>query len=164
VPPSKPQAESHQGRHAQKIAPKSATFKRILDQVASWQVPHRYFLHFYIASVVSTLFWAGELLRRGPVFVAISSQVDPGKDTPSMSFNQLTLCWALMAIQGTRRLWESIALAKPSRSKMWFVHWILGVAFYIAMGMSIWVEGIRTNFIGILKESKKLIQVYYQQL
>ncbi len=60
-----------------------------------------------------------------------------------MSFNKLALCWALMTVQGTRRLCESVALAKPSQSKMWFVHWFLGVAFYIAMGMSIWVEGIR---------------------
>ena len=31
--------------------------------------------------------------------------------------------------------------AKPSTSKMWFVHWLLGIAFYLAVGVSVWIEG-----------------------
>ena len=30
---------------------------------------------------------------------------------------------------------------KPSTSKMWFVHWLLGIAFYLAVGVSVWIEG-----------------------
>ena len=55
--------------------------------------------------------------------------------------NQLALMWTLMAVQGLRRLVESILLGKPSASKMWFVHWILGVLFYAAMSIAVWIEG-----------------------
>ena len=24
---------------------------------------------------------------------------------------------------------------------MWFVHWLLGIAFYLAVGVSVWIEG-----------------------
>jgi 3-oxo-5-alpha-steroid 4-dehydrogenase 3 len=121
----------------------SNTFEKLLDGIASWRVPHNYFLHFYVVSVSSSLFWGQELVRRGPAFMAIASRVDTLEHTRSMTFGQLILCWCLMTLQGTRRLWESIALTKPSESKMWFVHWILGIGFYILMGISIWVEGIR---------------------
>jgi 3-oxo-5-alpha-steroid 4-dehydrogenase 3 len=60
-----------------------------------------------------------------------------------MSAHQIALCWTLVAAQGGRRLAESMALTRPSQSKMWFVHWVLGIAFYIAIGVSLWVEGIR---------------------
>ncbi len=60
-----------------------------------------------------------------------------------MSKEQILLTWALMSAQGCRRLYESIRLAKPSNAKMWFVHWILGWAFYAGMGLAVWVEGIR---------------------
>ena len=63
----------------------------------------------------------------------------------SMSFKQVILCWTLMAFQGARRLYESITLTKPSESKMWFVHWILGLVYYIMMSMAIWVEGTGMN-------------------
>ena len=59
-----------------------------------------------------------------------------------MSFDQILLCWSLMAIQGIRRLFESFVLSRPSQSTMWFGHWLLGILFYLAMGISIWIEGI----------------------
>ena len=58
-----------------------------------------------------------------------------------MSADQVLLTWSLMAIQGFRRLMESITLARPSKSKMWFVHWLLGVSFYLAIGIAVWIEG-----------------------
>ncbi|CAL8576483.1 hypothetical protein XPA_002363 [Xanthoria parietina] len=58
--------------------------------------------------------------------------------------NQLALMWTLMAVQGLRRLVESILLGKSSASKMWFVHWILGVLFYAAMSIAVWIEGAET--------------------
>lgn len=74
-----------------------------------------------------------------------------------MTFEQVVVCWCLMTVQGTRRLWESITLAKPSESKMWFVHWILGIGFYIVMGISIWVEGIRMTTFARLSAGLELI-------
>lgn len=62
----------------------------------------------------------------------------------SMSVNQVILCSALMTVQGARRLSECITLSKPSQSKMWCVHWFLGLAYYLAMTMAVWIEGTRT--------------------
>ncbi|KAI9817607.1 MAG: hypothetical protein M1832_004611 [Thelocarpon impressellum] len=59
-----------------------------------------------------------------------------------MGPEQIALSWGLMTLQGGRRLYECIALGKPSQSTMWFVHWLLGIAFYGAMSMAVWVEGI----------------------
>lgn len=47
-------------------------------------------------------------------------------------------------MQGSRRLWECIAFSKPSSSRMWFVHWILGLGYYLAAGVAIWIEGSGT--------------------
>jgi 3-oxo-5-alpha-steroid 4-dehydrogenase 3 / polyprenol reductase len=58
-----------------------------------------------------------------------------------MSFNQLVLCWSLLAAQGTRRLYESLIFSKPSLSKMWFGHYFLGLLYYLAMSVAIWIEG-----------------------
>ena len=46
-----------------------------------------------------------------------------------------------MGFQGVRRLLESSTLAKPSASKMWVLHWLLGIVFYLAVGISVWIEG-----------------------
>lgn len=58
-----------------------------------------------------------------------------------MSVDQVMLCWVLMMIQGARRLQECFVFSKPSSSDMWFVHWLLGIAFYLAAGIAIWIEG-----------------------
>jgi hypothetical protein len=49
----------------------------------------------------------------------------------------------MMTVQGARRLYECITLTKPSQSKMWSVHWIIGLAYYLAMTMAVWIEGMR---------------------
>lgn len=59
-----------------------------------------------------------------------------------MTVNQLTLSWTLMALQGSRRLYESFTLTKPSQSKMWVGLWAIGIAYYLFMGISVWIEGI----------------------
>lgn len=58
-----------------------------------------------------------------------------------MSVSQVMVCWALMMVQGVRRLRECLVFSKPSSSRMWFVHWLLGIAFYLATGIAIWIEG-----------------------
>lgn len=60
-----------------------------------------------------------------------------------MSVDQVIVAWSFMIIQGVRRLLES-SVTKPSSSTMFFAHWLLGIAFYLAMGVSIWIEGIGT--------------------
>jgi len=64
---------------------------------------------------------------------------------PTMTTNQVVLTWLLMAAQGCRRLYECIALTKPSEAKMPTPAWLLGNAFYLAVGIAVWVEGIRED-------------------
>lgn len=61
----------------------------------------------------------------------------------SMTFRQVTLAWAMMSLQGSRRLYECLAFLKPSSSRMWFGHWLLGILFYTGMSVAVWVESIR---------------------
>ncbi|KZF22198.1 protein DFG10 [Xylona heveae TC161] len=115
---------------------------KILDHLATYRVPHSYFTHFYIASVFSSIFWAFQLVTKGSVFRIISQNSTWRQESTSMTIEKVVLAWLLMTVQGIRRLVESVVLSKPSNSTMWFVHWLLGVTFYIAMGISIWVEGL----------------------
>ena len=59
----------------------------------------------------------------------------------SMTMDAIILTWGLVTVQGVRRLAESYYLVKPSTSKMWFGHWILGIGFYVALGLAVWIEG-----------------------
>jgi 3-oxo-5-alpha-steroid 4-dehydrogenase 3 len=93
-----------------------------LDAAAAIQVPHNYFTHFYIVSVTCSLFW-GWWLRLW--------------DAPG----QMQVVWALMLLQGVRRMLESHAYTSTSKSTMWFVHWLLGLVFYTGTNMAIWIEG-----------------------
>ena len=67
-----------------------------------------------------------------------------------MTVNQVVLAWIFMAVQGLRRLYESITLTKPSEARMWVGLWALGIAFYIVMGISIFIEGIGQSLQSII--------------
>lgn len=114
---------------------------RVFEYVGSIQVPHTWFTHYYIVSVASSIFWAFQITTRGSAFrlLASYSQQDA---TKSMTVNQVTLAWTLMALQGSRRVYESLTLTKPSQSKMWVGLWAIGIAYYLFMGISVWIEGI----------------------
>jgi len=120
-------------------APK-ASIGSLFDFVTSFQVPHTWFIHYYLVSVVSSIFWAAQITTRGRVFEYFASRA--GQSDSGMTVNQVVLAWSFMALQGTRRLYECITLTKPSQSKMWFGIWLLGIAYYIFMGISVWIEGI----------------------
>lgn len=62
-----------------------------------------------------------------------------------------------MLIQGARRLYECKAFAKPSASRMWFVHWLVGLAFYLAVSVALWIEGAGTTLTDRLKYRTPLI-------
>ncbi|CAD6442964.1 b6018af8-a052-4748-8d21-04c424f847d4 [Sclerotinia trifoliorum] len=115
----------------------------ILEYIGSIQVPHTWFSHYYIVSVASSIFWAHQIIARGAAFrfIASYSQHDT---TKLMTVNQIALAWGFMALQGSRRLYESFTLTKPSQSKMWIGLLVVGVAYYIFMGISVWIEGIAT--------------------
>jgi 3-oxo-5-alpha-steroid 4-dehydrogenase 3 len=53
---------------------------------------------------------------------------------------QQQIVWALLLLQGLRRMLESYVYTSTSKSRMWFAHWVLGLLFYITINMAIWVE------------------------
>lgn len=114
---------------------------KILDLAASIRVPHSWFASFYTVSSILSLYFASEILRKGPAFTAIKDSIPA--DTPSMKVTQVQLAWLLMFAQGSRRLFESMTLTPPSSAKMWIGHWAVGMYFYFAVGLAVWIEGVR---------------------
>lgn len=121
--------------------------EQVVDGLSELQVPHSYFKYFYLVSVLSSTFWLVQLLFQGSVLTAMcQEEIRSRSPDRNMSLDQLYLSWSLMAFQGVRRLFESISLMKKSASSMWFVHWLLGMAFYLAVGVGIWIHGAGTSF------------------
>ncbi|KAF2139615.1 uncharacterized protein K452DRAFT_289614 [Aplosporella prunicola CBS 121167] len=115
-------------------------FARLLDHLATYRVPHAWFTHFYVLSVFCSLFWLCQYALGGSLLGSLASKATQ-TGTASMSTGRLQVAWALMLVQGLRRLYESIALSKPSTSKMWITHWLLGLLFYGGMSAAVWIEG-----------------------
>ncbi|KAI1766380.1 hypothetical protein GGR53DRAFT_519047 [Hypoxylon sp. FL1150] len=117
----------------------------LFTRVVSWatsvgQVPHSWFKHFYILSLSCSVFWAAQFLCRGTILDAIARK-QASEEAASMSIDQVILMWFLMVLQGGRRLYEYEFVLLPSSSKMWIIHWALGMAFYSCTSVSIWIEG-----------------------
>ncbi|OHF02672.1 3-oxo-5-alpha-steroid 4-dehydrogenase [Colletotrichum orchidophilum] len=116
-------------------------FTKAAKAVTSFgQIPHSWFMHFYVASVAGSTFWAWQYLQSGSAMTFIAAR-QAASGGPSMSIEQTGLVWTLMALQGTRRLYECLFVMRPGSSKMWFVHWLLGLGFYLCMSVSVWVDG-----------------------
>jgi len=121
----------------------------LVDIVTNITVPHDFFWHFYLLSTSLSLYWALEVLvLRGPTFNAIVTLIrDRGV---GMSFEQVKITWLMMFAQGLRRLYECLYVNAPSKSRQqkstsrmqaWI--WALGLGFYAAMSVAVWVEAIR---------------------
>lgn len=134
-PRANPTDESHAAK------PTTQHTQSLLDHLTQWHVPHSFFRQFYIASLVSSLFWAIQLTYRGYFFQAIAARVSDEHKQQSMPLTQVLTCWILLAMQASRRLWECNIFSKPSASRMLVPHWILGLGFYLAAGVAIWIEG-----------------------
>lgn len=78
---------------------------------------------------------------KGSLLEIICQSVGPSTQGKGMTVDQVVLCWSLVTVQGVRRLLETSFLGSSSRSKMWFIHWLLGISFYLALGVSCWIEG-----------------------
>lgn len=124
-------------------APKAK--KSLLDNAVSLQVPHSWFLHFYVISIASSAFWAFQIVTKGSAFEFLGwlSANATNHLSSSMTKQQVIVTWALMLLQGLRRLRECITLRRPSAATMPVPTWIVGMAFYAAVGISVWIEGIR---------------------
>jgi 3-oxo-5-alpha-steroid 4-dehydrogenase 3 len=112
----------------------------IIDFVASIQVPHSWFMHYYVVSVLSSLFWGYQISQHGKIVQLLATYSKSGNT--SMTVNQVVLAWAMMLFQGLRRLYESAMLTKTSQSKMWVGLWIIGSLHYVCIGICVWIDGI----------------------
>lgn len=115
-----------------------------LSLAAKLQVPHSWFTHYYITSILMSIFWAYQLLISGIAFRFLSS-LSTTDTQASMTLNQVLLVWLMMMLQGCRRFYECTTLLKPSAAKMPISSWALGIAFYVIVSVSVWVEGIRES-------------------
>ncbi|KAK7417492.1 hypothetical protein QQZ08_011609 [Neonectria magnoliae] len=104
------------------------------------QVPHSWFIHFYIVSISASAFWAWQFFQRGGLMADMVKLQDRAGE-PSMELGKVYLACVLMALQGLRRFYESLFVSKPGSSPMWVVHWALGLVYYSTMSVSVWIEG-----------------------
>ncbi|KAI0480769.1 hypothetical protein GGR56DRAFT_289462 [Xylariaceae sp. FL0804] len=103
-------------------------------------VPHSWFVHFYVLSLLCTVFWAAQYARDGAALRYVVARQAPRSEA-SMTAGQVILAWSLMGLQGARRAFEQVKVLRPSASRMWIAHWLLGLAFYACTSVSVWVEG-----------------------
>ncbi|KAI1426095.1 hypothetical protein F5Y12DRAFT_713542 [Xylaria sp. FL1777] len=115
-------------------------FRLISCLTSVGMIPHSWFIHFYMLSLSCTVFWAIQFVTHGTVLQLIAKD-QRSKSTSSMTLGQVVLVWFFMGLQGARRLYECLAVLRPSSSRMWIIHWLLGNVFYICTSVSIWVEG-----------------------
>lgn len=112
---------------------------QLLDYVAILKVPHSWFSHFYMVSVISSI----------GCLVAFQTGIYVKSHAASR------LCCILMLIQGSRRLIECLFLTKPSESRMWIGHYAIGLAFYIVTNVAIWIEdATQDEFMQIVAERR----------
>lgn len=124
---------------------KDDVFLRAVRKLTSLgQVPHSWFFTFYLVYVQCAMFWAVQFISGGWVLRSTAQwQVGLGPPT-SVCLHQAVIAWCLMLLQAARRLYESWAFAKPSKSTMWIVHWLLGQFFYLGISVAVWIEGSGT--------------------
>lgn len=111
------------------------------------RVPHAWFNHFYVVSVLGSALWGVELFAGGGVVMRFLSEWEVfaraklAAPVHGMAWEQVVLAWAMLAVQGVRRLYECWFVMRQSKSDMWFVHWLMGLFFYAGIGLAVWIEG-----------------------
>ena len=54
-----------------------------------------------------------------------------------MPLSRVYLLWALMAIQGSRRLYETIVFMKPSKATMPVTIYLIGLSYYLMVSVGV---------------------------
>ncbi|KAL8371526.1 hypothetical protein RB595_001356 [Gaeumannomyces hyphopodioides] len=127
----------------------SSWLEALVSTLTAWgQVPHWWFGSFYATSLACSAFWAYQYAVGGSAIRLLASSQHP--DLPENKLASrisphaaqgVLVAWTLMALQGVRRFYEQVFVAKKSASTMWVIHWMLGTAFYMVMGIAVWIEG-----------------------
>lgn len=143
------QQDSVDDRKGERSRGEEGPFVELISMLTSWgQVPHSWFSAFYTTSLACSMFWLVQYLTNSRALDLVCS-TQTARQGPSMTIGQVFLSWTLMFLQASRRVYEHLVFSKPSNSKMWIVHWLLGIAFYLCMSISVWIEGsgkVETGF------------------
>lgn len=108
----------------------------MLDWAANVTVPHSWFTHFYVTSTICSACW---MFYHRRVFGSLFSIADKYALVASWE-GRTIVALMLLQYQGLRRLYECIVISKKSQSRMWIGHYAIGIAFYLATNIAIWVE------------------------
>lgn len=104
------------------------------------EVPHSWYWHFYLVSSSWSVFWAWQYLSRGSLMDAMARaqlQAEPA----STPLGRVFLTWAMMALQGGRRLYECLRVIRPGETPVPLFHWALGLVYYTVLGVAAWIHG-----------------------
>lgn len=126
---------------------------RLLDPVLSVKVPHWYFLHYYIVSLASSLFWGYQLWSQGRSIQWLHALNSYREEKAGMSQHQVWLCWGLMLVQSSRRLLESLSVDTSTRATMPISIYLIGLLFYLVVNVALWIEGLGKYL--FMKNAKK---------
>ncbi|XP_071787043.1 polyprenal reductase-like [Asterias amurensis] len=126
---------------------KKQTWQSKLDKVLD--VPKRWFIHFYIVSVIcnsfllfnliSVVFYNGEM--PGWYLDVLRFLTNYPLQNPKASQLSIIIVIALLLIQGVRRLYECLVISSYSNSTIHISHYILGLLFYAFAGINVVAEG-----------------------
>ncbi len=149
----------------------SALEKAVASVVARTQVPHNWFVSFYVFHLLCTAFWVEEWWRWSrdaavSVSASASTSASPNNlfgllvmsqqnadlratpsPAPSMALVHVLVGMGLMALHTGRRLYEYIYVFQPSKSKMNISHLALGLVFYAILSVAVWIEGSRMQML-----------------
>lgn len=114
--------------------------KLIITLTSFGQVSHAWFIGFYLTSLGCSIFWLFQYLSNGNILHLLTEQQAVSLEQ-TMDLAQVGLVWAMTFLQASRRFYEHVFIIRPSGSKMWIVHFLLGVCFYMCLSVSLWIEG-----------------------
>jgi len=107
----------------------------LLEKLANITVPKNWFWHYYFLSMSLSVFWGYRALicstGNSICLLQILSRID----------GTTAIVWAMMFVQGCRRLYESLFIQRKSTARMWIGHYIVGCAFYTAMSFTVFIDG-----------------------
>ncbi|PWW74409.1 hypothetical protein C7212DRAFT_66618, partial [Tuber magnatum] len=128
----------------------------LLDHLATYTVPHSFFTHFYILALTTLLLLGQQISTHGPLYTLLRDLQTPEWAAAAAGFrhvaggqsiHQVVLTWACLVLQTGRRLYECLLVQKKyaveggGGSRMWVMHYALGLVFYLSVGVGGWVEG-----------------------
>ncbi|KAI5804369.1 hypothetical protein EDC01DRAFT_779262 [Geopyxis carbonaria] len=116
---------------------------RLLDAAQALTVPHGWFSHYYAVGLVAHLVSGWMLIHGG---YDVDRGADGGKgagagDSGGMRIQQVLVVWTCFAAQLVRRLYECTYIQKPGTSRMWILHYALGLFFYTGAAAVMVIEG-----------------------